>query len=102
MPINVFGNSNNSPNRVDTSLFVQKPYLKANYIESSIEEDIDLKNQNTIKNLPDPISIREAASKNYVDNLFNDLSLIKNDAHIDLNDRILLLLDLFKLINYLR
>ena len=64
MPINVFGNSsNNSDNKIYTSLIVQKPYLGTNYIESNIEEDIDLKNQLRIKNLPDPISIREAASK---------------------------------------
>ena len=88
MPINVFGNSsNNSDNKIDTSLFVQKPYLRTNYIETNIEEDIDLKNQYRIKNLPDPISILEAASKNYVDNLFNDPSIVKNNAHIDLNDR---------------
>ena len=88
MPINVFGNSsNNSDNKIDTSLFVQKPYLRTNYIEANIEEDIDLKNQYRIKNLPDPISIREAASKIYVDNLFNDPSLVKNTQHIDLNDR---------------
>ena len=88
MPINVFGNSsNNSDNKIDTSLFVQKPYLRTNYIEANIEEVIDLKNQFGIKNLPDPISIREPASNNYVDNLFNDTSIVKNNAHIDLNDR---------------
>ena len=88
MPINLFGNSSNiSDNKINTSLFVQKPYLRHNYIEAIIEEDIDLKNQIRIKNLPDPFSIREAASKNYVDNLFNDPSIIKNNAHIDLNDR---------------
>ena len=88
MPISVFGNSsNNNDSKIDTSLFVQKPYLRTNYIEANIEEDIDLKNQYRIKNLPDPISIREAASKNYVDNLFNDPSIVKNNAHIDLNDR---------------
>ena len=88
MPINVFGNSsNNSDNKIDTSLFVQKPYLRTNYIEANIEEDIDLKNQYRIKNIPDPISIREAASKNYVDNLFNDPSIIKNTAHVDFNDK---------------
>ena len=44
MPIKVFGNSNNSnDNKIDTSLFVQKPYLRTNYIEANIEEDIDLK-----------------------------------------------------------
>ena len=65
MPINVFGNSNSnkSDNKIDTSPFVQKPYLRTIYIESNIEEDIDLKNQYRIKNLPDPFSIREACSK---------------------------------------
>ena len=89
MPINVFGNfSNNSENRIDTSLFVQKRYLRTNYIENNNEEDIDLKNQFRIKNLPDLISIREAASKTYVDNLFNNPSIVRNNAHIDFTDRI--------------
>ena len=90
MPINVFDNSSSScdnGNKIDTSLFVQKPYLRIKYIEANIEEDIDLKNQFRNKNLPDPISIREAASKNYVDNLFSDSSIVKNNAHLDLNDR---------------
>ena len=88
MPLNVFGNSsNNSVNKFDSSLFVQKTYLRSNYRESNIEEDIDLKNQFRIKNLPDPISIKEPASKTYVDNLFNDHSIIKNNFHIDLIDR---------------
>ena len=44
MPINVFGNSSHgNNNKFDTTLFVQKPYLRSNYIESNIEEDIDLK-----------------------------------------------------------
>ena len=60
MPINVFGNIK----KIDTSFFVQKPYLRTNYTESNTEEDIDLKNQYRIKNLPDSISKREAASKN--------------------------------------
>ena len=88
MTINVFGNtSNNSEHKIDTSLFVQKPYLRTNYIEANIEEDIDLKNQFRIKNLPDPISIRVAASEKYVDNLFNDPNILKNNVHTDLNNR---------------
>ena len=88
MPLNVFGNSsNNSDNKINTSLFVQKPYLRHNYIEANIEEDIDLKNQYRIKNVPDPISIREIVPKNYVDNLFNNPCIVKNTAQIDLNDR---------------
>ena len=83
MPINVFGNSSNSSdNKIDTSLFVQKPFLRTNYLESNIEEDIDLKNQFRIKNLPDPISIQEPASKNYVDDKFNDPSIFKKTLHI--------------------
>ena len=88
MPINVFGNfSNNSDNKIDTSLFVQKPYLRTNYIESNIEEDIDLKNQFRIEHLPDPVGIREPVSKNYVDNKYNDPSIIKNTTHVDFSDK---------------
>ena len=88
MPINVFGNSsNNSQNKIGTTLFVKKPYLKTNYIESNTEEDIDLKNQYKIINLSDPTNIQDACTKNYADNLFNDPSIIKKSAHIDLNDR---------------
>ena len=51
MPIKAFGNSNSkgNGNRIDTSLFVQKPYLRSNYTEINIEEDIDLKNQYRMK-----------------------------------------------------
>ena len=66
MPDDIFGNSNsnNSDNKIDTSLFLQKSYLRTNYIEANIEEEIDPKTQYGIENSPDPISIREAASKN--------------------------------------
>ena len=87
MTINVFGNSsNNSDNKIDTSLFVQKPYLRTNYIQSNIEEDIDLKNQYRIKNLPDPISITEACSKNYLDNSIDETSLVRNNQDNDFNN----------------
>ena len=35
--------SHDSGNKIDNSLIVQKPYLKSNYLESNVEEDIDLK-----------------------------------------------------------
>ena len=41
----------------------------------------------SFKNLPDPIGIKDAASKIYVDTLFNDPSILKNIEHIDLNDK---------------
>ena len=78
MPINVFRNSSSSYDngkKIDTSLFVQKPYLRTKYIEANIEEDIDLTNQYRDKNLPDRISMQEPASKNYVDNKFTDPSI---------------------------
>ena len=88
MPINVFGNSsNNSAQKIDPNLFVQKPYLRTRYIEANTEEDIELKNQFRIKNIPDPISIRELTSEIYVDILFNDPTIIRNTEHIDLNDK---------------
>ena len=98
MPINVFGNSNSNDNsnKIDTSLFVQKPYLRHNYIESNIEEDIDLKNQYRIKNLPDPISIGEPVSKSYVDNKFNDPSIIKTLLMLTSMIKILIMLDSLK------
>ena len=68
MPINVSGKSSNiSENRFDTSMFAQKSYFRTIYLESNIEDDIDLKNQFRIYKLPDPISTRETTSKNYVD-----------------------------------
>ena len=61
--------------------------MRTNYIQSDVEEDIDLKKQFRIKNLPDPISIGEAVSKNYVDKKFNDPSIIKNTSLVDSNDK---------------
>ena len=69
-------------------MFLQKPHLRTNYIESKIEEDIDLKVQLKINNSPDPISIREAASKKYVDSKFDDPSILRSNnpnSDIDLN-----------------
>ena len=62
---------NQSENKIGTSKLVQKPHSRTNYIESIIEEDIDM-NAFGIKNLPDTISSIEAATKYYIDNKFND------------------------------
>ena len=44
MPINILRNGS-SPrdkgNKIDTSLFLHKPYLRTNCIEANIEKDID-------------------------------------------------------------
>ena len=89
MPINVFGNSSSSydgGNNIDTSLFVQKPYLRSKDFESIIEEDIDLKNQFRIENSPDPIATTEPCCKIYLDNKFNDPSKVKKTTHVDFNN----------------
>ena len=82
--MNVYGNSNSNDNgkKINASLFVQKPFLRTIYIEANIEEDIDMKNQHRIKILPHLLSIREAASKSYVDNIFeNDIDF--NDVKLE-------------------
>ena len=90
MPNNVFGTSSSSydnGNKIDTSLFIIKSYLRTNYIGSIIERDNIIRNQYRFKHLPDPISIREQASKNYVEKKFNDPSIIENTTHVDFNDK---------------
>ena len=79
--------SNNSRKKIDISLFVQKPCLRTKYWESKIEEDFDKGNQNRFQILFDPISIREPASKLYVDKNLKDPSIIKNTSHVDFNDK---------------
>ena len=56
--MNVFGSSSSSQSdsQIDTTNFVKKSYLKTNYIETNMEEDIDMKNQFYIKNLPSAIN----------------------------------------------
>ena len=58
MPIKVFGDSSSSQSggsKIDTSLFVQKPWLKNIYIESNIEENNDSKVNLEFKSLPCPV-----------------------------------------------
>ena len=89
MPIYVFGStSGNNENKSDLSLFVQKPYSRTYYIERIKEENVHLKNQFKIKILPDAVSIREPASKLFVDIKFFDPSIEKNSAHVHFDDKI--------------
>ena len=90
MPINVFGNSNSNDNnnKVDTSKFVQKSYLRSNYIETDLDHDINLKNQYRIINLPDPINDKDRVNKIYIDNKIGDIIKrnIQNDDYISFLD----------------
>ena len=84
LPINVFGGtlSVKSKYKNDSSVISQKPYLGNNLIEGIMEEDTDIKNHYIITNLPDPISIREAALKFFVDDNFKDSSIRKKTMHM--------------------
>ena len=87
MPTIVFGkSSNNSENGIDTSLFVQNFYLRTNFNESNIEEDIDIKNKLRIKNLSCPSESTVAACKFYFHSGLNDPSMNRNNTHVDCND----------------
>ena len=58
MSNNVFGNSSTTSEiKTDKTLFVKRRYVRTNFEESDIEEDIELKNQYRIKSLPDSTSI---------------------------------------------
>ena len=75
MPINAFGNSNSNDNnnKIDKSKFVQKSYLRSNYIETDLDRDINLKNQYRITNIPDPINIKDGVNKIYIDTKIADI-----------------------------
>ena len=64
MPTNVFffNSLRNSENKIVTTLLVQKPYLRTKCIEAKIEEDIDMKNQFKVKNLPNRRNHQDCAT----------------------------------------
>ena len=87
MPITVFGNSsNNSEHKIDTSLFVQKPFLRTVLIESNIKEDtehIALNDRNItnaryiqVNQLPQMDS--HLTAKLYIDNTIAEPTLVRN------------------------
>ena len=90
MPINVFGNNNSNDNniKIDTSRFVQKSYLRSNYIETDIHHDINLKNQYKIMNLPEPTSDKDGVNKTNIDNKIADVIKrnIQNDDFVSFLD----------------
>ena len=63
--------------------------MRAYYIESNFEEDIDMKNQYRFKNLKEPISIRGAVSKILIATCSRMLVKEKNTTHVDFNVKIL-------------
>ena len=81
-----------------TNTGVTKSYVRANYIESSMEEDIDMKNQFKTKNLPNPNlhlpNLQDPTTKYYVDSKTNNLvsiseldnnSIVRNNKNNNFN-----------------
>ena len=88
MPISVFGKSSNvSEIKIVNIQYVQKPYLRTNYIEKNIEEDLDLVNQFENKNLPCSQKNSDAVCESYVESGLNDPIVIRNTAHDDFNGK---------------
>ena len=79
----IFGNFENT---FDTVFFLQKPYLRTNYFESNIEEDIVMKNQFKVKFLTYSIENSDYVRRTYVDSGLNDPSKLGNNVHVDFND----------------
>ena len=74
----VFGStSSTNQANLDTTLFVQKPYLRTNYLEYDMEEDIDMKQKFKIKNLVDPTNDFGAANKAYIDKNISESTLLR-------------------------
>ena len=65
---------------------VTRSYVRANYIESNMEENIDMKNQYKITNVPYPISLGDAANKQYVDETIDEVSIVRNNINNDFNN----------------
>ena len=61
--------------------------MRTNYLESNLEEDVDMKNQFEIKLLHCPQKNSDAVCKSYVDVGLNDRSRIRNTTHVDFNDK---------------
>ena len=76
--MNVFGSTSSiGQTNLDTTLFVQKPYLRTNYIESDMEEDSDMKDKFKIKPLIDPTNDFDASNKSYIDKKINESTILR-------------------------
>ena len=81
--------SHNVENKLDASSFVEKIYLRTNYIESKIEEGIDMRNQFGTKKSIRPIKATEGVCRSYVVKKFDEPSVIRSNAHVDSNNKTL-------------
>ena len=89
MPIKEFGSlSGKLSNNLDTTSFVQEPYLRSYYIEAIHEEDAVMKHRIVFTNLPIPIDFHQVVPMFFVDDNLNDQSK-QNTAHVEFNEKFL-------------
>ena len=75
----------------------QRVILEINYIESETEENINMRNQYYIKNLPNPIDLDDAVNKRYTNSNYlkitdyDNSSIVRNNVQIQILIQILLL-----------
>ena len=78
---------------------VTKTYIRANYIESNLEEDIDRKNQFKLVNLSNPTLIQDPATKYYVESKtldlvtnseFDNTTIVRTNKSINFNGNTIL------------
>ena len=81
-----FGRATGGSNVSSVNTGVTKGYIRANYLESNMEEDIDLKNQFKIINVPYPISLKDVANKEYVDDNIEQASVVRNNIDNNFNN----------------
>ena len=65
--MNVFGSTRNNTNNLDTSIFVQKFYLRTGYFEYNFEKGYSFDTAVLNRNATGPTNHFEALNKNYVD-----------------------------------
>ena len=87
--MDLFGNSSFSSekgNKIDASLFVQKPFRRIIYNENNKKEIFYIKKQFRIKYKPHLLGNIETVCKSYVKSGVNDPSVTRNNAHTNFSD----------------
>ena len=72
---------------IHTTIFVQKTNIRTKFTRRNIEEDINMRIEIEIKNLLHPDDFLDGASLSFVDDKFNEPSIMQNTAHVDFNGK---------------
>ena len=70
---------------------LQRSYIRNNYIESEMEEKINMRNQYYNKNLPNPIALDDAVNKRYANSNYLKITdydnsiIVRNNTNTNFN-----------------